>query len=128
MKFLSLSVLFLLAASSASFGNDLHSVAPPEILRMDNLPNAGELLLKFCALGSHFCVERSTSCHGQCCDQGMADAEGYGCSGDVYGIVPPGFHYAGWRCQMYGAPTIDIPLSGDAGPTPEHPEQCTNRR
>jgi len=111
---------------SAAYAQDPHSIAPPEILGMDRLPNAGQLLLRFCAIGSHLCVERSTSCHGQCCDQSMADSEGYGCSGNVYGLIPPGFHYAGWRCEMYAKPVSSIPVEGAAGPEPSNIKQCTN--
>lgn len=107
---------------------DPHSIAPPEILKMDSLPNAGELLLRYCLIGNHLCVERSTSCHGQCCEQVTADAEGYGCSGDVYGSIPPGYRYAGWRCQMYEEPVGDMKVEGNAGPVPSYIKQCTNRR
>jgi len=108
--------------------SNLHSIAPPAILQMDSLPNAGELLLRFCMLGNHLCTEHSTSCHGQCCEQGIADAEGYGCSGNVFGLIPPMSHYAGWRCKMYGAPIGAVTLAGDAGPEPAYIKQCKNLR
>lgn len=107
---------------------DPHSVAPDPILRMDTLPNAGQLLLRFCDAGDHHCVERETSYHGQCCDQVIADAEGYGCSGDVYGGKPPGFHYSGWRCKMLVAPTTTLAQEGNAGPEPSYIKQCKNFR
>lgn len=129
MKHFRLLIAGVLIGTSPALGKDPHSIAPSEILSMDALPNAGELKLYFCAVGSHLCIERSTSCHGQCCNARVADSEGYGCSGNVYGIIPPGFHYAGWRCQMYGTPTSSsIKMEGDAGPEPSYIKQCTNRR
>jgi hypothetical protein len=122
------SVILLSTVSASAQIPDPHSVAPPEILQMDRLPNAGALLLRFCSIGNVDCVERSTSCHGQCCNQAVADAEGYGCSGDVYGGIPPGFHYSGWRCEMYSQPTRSMPLSGNAGPELSYIQQCTNLR
>lgn len=119
-------IVGLTVSGSGNAQVDPHSIAPPAILQMDAQPNAGQLFVRYCLLGA--CVDRSTSCHGDCCWQGEADAIGYGCSGDVYGIIPPGFHYAGWSCKPYGTPTYDMPLKGEAGPKPKHPEQCNNLR
>lgn len=127
--FYSIIAPLIITTSASAQTRDPHSIAPPQILQMDSLPNAGALMLKFCAIGSHLCVERSTSCHGQCCSQVVADEEGYGCSGDVFGVIPPGYHYAGWRCQMYEAATSSsIPVEGPAGPEPSYIKQCTNFR
>ncbi len=126
-RFLSVAAIGLCLSMQADAGGvDIHGVAPPAILQMDSLPNAGNLMLEFCLIGKHVCVERSTSCHGQCCNQSEADAIGYGCSGTVDGLVPPLFRYRGWHCQPYGTPTYNMPLSGDAGLLPGH-EMCGNR-
>jgi hypothetical protein len=121
-------VAAVLIGISSAQAQDLHSIAPPAILQMDSLPNAGELYLRFCLVGNHICTEHGTSCHGQCCDQSMADSEGYGCSGDVFGVRIPGSHYAGWRCHMYSEPVGAVPVEGPAGPTPEHIKECHNLR
>ena len=126
MKLLYAAGILLAVGCVPIHAQDLHSIAPPAILQMDNLPNAGELLIRYCMLGDHLCVERSTSCHGQCCDQSEADSLGYNCSGNVFGVIPPGSHYAGWRCQMYAAPVSAVQLSGKAGPVPEYIKQCKN--
>ena len=119
----------IIGAAHPAAAQDLHSMAPPEILKLDSIPNAGRLLLRYCLAGDHVCVERSTSCHGQCCDQHEADDIGYACYGNVYGGVPPLYHYAGWRCSMYSTPTSDFPLEGLAGERPNYPNnQCKNSR
>ncbi len=119
---------FTALGAFAQSSPDLHSIAPPEILQMDTLPNAGELIVNYCLIGSHICSEYTTSCHGQCCSQEEADSIGYGCSGDVYGSIPAGYHYAGWRCELYGTPTQSFPVTGPAGPEPANIKQCTNPR
>lgn len=98
---------------------DPHSIAPPMILQMDSLPNAGQIFIQYCLLW--VCVERSTSCHGQCCFQEEADALGYGCSGDVYGHIPAWSHYAGWRCGPSGE-------WKSAGPITTNIKQCQKPR
>lgn len=123
-----IAITYIFAASASADGIDPHSIAPNEILQMDTLPNAGELFVDYCLIGHHACVSLSTSCHGQCCDQSEADEIGYGCSGDVYGSIPPTHHYAGWSCKMYGSPVGNVTLGGEAGPVPEYIKQCTNHR
>lgn len=83
----------LIAAASAQ--------APPQILAMDDLPNAGQLYLNYCVAGDHRCVGIKAICYGQCCDQATADQMGYGCSGNIEGHVPHGYHYAGWSCRTF---------------------------
>ena len=116
------------AASSAYAAEDLRGSAPADILELDTLPGAGELFLDYCLVGRHVCVTVSTSCHGQCCQQPEADDIGYGCSGDVYGVIPPIFHYAGWTCKPYSPVEAGVKQSGEAGPVPGYIKQCTNRR
>jgi hypothetical protein len=128
MKCSYLIAVAVVGMTVAAQAQDLHSIAPPAILQMDSLPNAGELRVRYCLVGNHICTEHSTSCHGQCCSQYAADSIGYGCSGNVYGLISPLSHYAGWRCQMYAKPASDVPLGGDAGPVPENIKQCTNIR
>jgi hypothetical protein len=124
-------LIAILAAATNAQAQDPHSIAPPEILNMDSLPNAGELFIRYCVsgfFGGQSCVERSTSCHGQCCSQGEADDIGYGCSGDVYGDIPSGAHYAGWTCKMYSTPVSTFPLEGKPGPEPSYIKECRNPR
>ena len=75
--------------------------APPPIQAMNNLPNAAQLNLVYCSPGNLVCVTRKAICYGQCGDQGTADDMGYGCSGDIEGTVPYGFHYARWFAVAY---------------------------
>lgn len=98
--------------------------APPEIEHLNQLPNAGQLYLDYCAVGHHICVTVKAICYGQCCDQSQADDMGYGCSGDIDGIVPPGFHYAGWSCQIFDTGQT---FKGLASQSYDH-SKCNNPR
>jgi hypothetical protein len=128
MKNLLVVAVLLAVMDLNAKAQDPHSIAPSEILSMDSMPNAGELFVRYCMIGNHLCTVHSTSCHGQCCNQFEADDIGYGCSGDVFGLIPPGSHYAGWICKMYSTPVSATPLEGSAGPEPSNIKQCTNPR
>ena len=109
--------LMFFAASSAY-------AAPPEIEALNSLPNAAQLYLDYCLIGHHACVTVKAICYGQCGSQGTADAMGYGCSGDIEGFVPPGFHYAGWSAESYDGQRVS---HGQATPGYDHAE-CHNPR
>ena len=117
MKRISIILALLISAGTAL-------AAPPEIEAMNNLPNAGQLYIDYCAIGHHGCVTVEAICYGQCCKQGEADSMGYGCSGDIRGIVPPGLHYAGWSCKTFDKGKV---TSGEATKNYDHSE-CHNPR
>lgn len=94
-------LFLLLVPFSAHADYSPRTAVPPIIAQMDTLPGAGELKIDYCLVGHHGCVTVETSCHGSCCSQFEADEIGYGCSGDIYGVVPPLYHYAGWSCRTY---------------------------
>jgi hypothetical protein len=71
---------------------------PPEVLAFHQSMGGGDLLLSFCLIGEHICVERRAVAFGQVCDSSLAKSIGSGESGDYVGIVPFGFSYAGFRC------------------------------
>ena len=87
--------------------------APPEVVNMNTLPNAGQLFIQYCLVGRSICVTRKAICYGQCCDQYEADSIGYACSGDIEGVVPWGFKYASWTCQPFNP--SDKPPGGAKG-------------
>ena len=95
MKLYALLLLAVMTAASSA-------QAPPQILDMQNLPNAGQLYLDYCGIGNPKpCVRVKAICYGQCCSQYDADDMGYGCSGDVERRVPRGYRYTGWSCTIF---------------------------
>jgi len=105
----------VLVMVGTAFGQD----APPQILQMNNLPNAGVLFLEYCS-NMPACVYRQAIAFGQVCSQEVADDMGYACSGDIKGTVPKGFHYAGWKCTFLDK---DSTVRGSAGKDP-----CVGKR
>lgn len=97
---------------------------PPQVLAMNDLPNAGQLYLNYCLAGDKPCVTVRAICYGQCCAQYEADDMGYGCSGDVDGYIPPRYRYTGWSCRMFDS---GRKLTGKADPK-YSTKGCHNRR
>ena len=88
-------------AMAAALVTPSQAQAPPEIADMNSLPNAAALSIVYCSHDGKACVTRRAICYGLCGDQSIADSMGYGCSGDLDGSVPPGFHYARWFAVAY---------------------------
>ena len=101
----------------------MEAQVPDEILKMNDLPNAGSLYLKYCVVHGP-CIYRHAIAFGQVCDQGTADSMGYACTGDIEGRVPSGYRYAGWKCQIFESSKL---LTGKSGDDP-CPTQSKNRR
>lgn len=101
-----------------------YAQAPQQVLQMNDLSNAGQLYLDYCAFGQSICITVKAICYGQCVDQSTADEMGYGCSGDVEGVIPYGFHYARWHGLIFGTKKK---FSGKANK--DYPrENCHNTR
>lgn len=114
LKLLAIAVVVL---SGSAFGQ-----APQPIQDMNNLPNAAELHLIYCAIGNKVCVDLLAICYGQCGNQSEADDMGYGCSGDLRGYVPYGFHYAKWYAVDYAT------RRRVSGLATQGSKDCTNHR
>lgn len=71
---------------------------PAEVWQFHEKMGGGDLYLQFCLAGTYPCVERKAIAFGQVCDSSLAEIMGNRESGDIDGIVPPGFSYTGFRC------------------------------
>ena len=111
----------ILLTASAGWGQ---VPVPVQVQAMNDLPNAAQLNLVYCSSGNKVCVTRRAICYGQCGTQDEADEMGYGCSGDVEGRVPAGFHYARWVAFDYETGKITGGLATKGYST----KGCMNRR
>lgn len=119
-----MKVKIIYATALAALLTHAAFAAPPQIEAMNNLYHAAKLYIDYCLVGHHGCITVEAICYGQCGNQVTADSMGYGCSGDIRGYIPPGFHYAGWSAKYY---ETGATISGDATLNFDH-SYCHNPR
>ena len=93
-----------LRMAGAPIPTDRQPPGPPAAF-LATLPGHGlgkPLLIGYCAVGSHLCLERTALAWGDVCGSPPADSIGDGESGDVVGGRPWPLRYAGWRCGVDG--------------------------